>query len=645
MPNLNNMDTIIQDLEKVLKKDDRFFSEVGEILKNKVSELAFAYDEKLLASLHSNTKLRKQFFVELKDKNKLIFKVDDFVAFINRKEFLPDSFTKFKNRIGLQSNNEYLRDKGDVVLAFPYKDCVLEGGQDKDDQKRDEVFYNEVLAPDEIDRLFEPKVLTNFKKFDKSGEKSVSEITEQDNLIIKGNNLLALHSLKEKYKGKVKLIYIDPPYNTGGDSFGYNDKFNHSSWLVFMKNRLEVARDFLKEDGVIFVQCDDNEQAYLKVLMDEVFGIKNFISTVIDIVKPEGRRYGFIAQAHEYLLVYGKDLSKTKMYEMTSTDKKLPYKDDKGNFDIVGLRNRAVNFFNSTNRPNLYYPFYVNKNNVDDDGFMPVSTVQLDGYTEVLPSVVDGMQSVWRWGKEKAMAQSNEVVARTGSDGTIRIFKKDYSKTTMPTSFWQDKELITQKGTQQVDKLFDEKAFAFPKPEALLKRIIEISTKEGDIVLDYHLGSGTTSAVAHKMNRRWIGIEQMAYIETIAIERMKKTIKGEQGGVSKDVSWKGGGSFVFVELQEWNKQYIDNLEDAKTAKDVAKIYETLIKEPFFRYDVDLSQFDEKEFSKLSLDDQKKVLLKCLDKNHLYVNYCDINDATYKVSAEDKKLNKLFYAGN
>ncbi len=639
------MDTIIQDLEKVLKKDDRFFSEVGEILKNKVSELAFAYDEKLLASLHSNTKLRKQFFVELKDKNKLIFKVDDFVAFINRKEFLPDSFTKFKNRIGLQSNNEYLRDKGDVVLAFPYKDCVLEGGQDKDDQKRDEVFYNEVLAPDEIDRLFEPKVLTNFKKFDKSGEKSVSEITEQDNLIIKGNNLLALHSLKEKYKGKVKLIYIDPPYNTGGDSFGYNDKFNHSSWLVFMKNRLEVARDFLKEDGVIFVQCDDNEQAYLKVLMDEVFGIKNFISTVIDIVKPEGRRYGFIAQAHEYLLVYGKDLSKTKMYEMTSTDKKLPYKDDKGNFDIVGLRNRAVNFFNSTNRPNLYYPFYVNKNNVDDDGFMPVSTVQLDGYTEVLPSVVDGMQSVWRWGKEKAMAQSNEVVARTGSDGTIRIFKKDYSKTTMPTSFWQDKELITQKGTQQVDKLFDEKAFAFPKPEALLKRIIEISTKEGDIVLDYHLGSGTTSAVAHKMNRRWIGIEQMAYIETIAIERMKKTIKGEQGGVSKDVSWKGGGSFVFVELQEWNKQYIDNLEDAKTAKDVAKIYETLIKEPFFRYDVDLSQFDEKEFSKLSLDDQKKVLLKCLDKNHLYVNYCDINDATYKVSAEDKKLNKLFYAGN
>ncbi len=192
------METIIQDLEKVLKKDDRLFSEEGEILKNKVSELAFAYDEKLLALLHSNTKLRKQFFVELKDKNKLIFKVDDFVAFVNRKEFLPDSFTKFKNRIGLQSNGEYLRDKGDVVLAFPYKDCVLEGGQDKDDQKRDEVFYNEVLAPDEIDRLFEPKVLTNFKKFDKSGEKTVTEVTENDNLIIKGNNLLALHSLKDK---------------------------------------------------------------------------------------------------------------------------------------------------------------------------------------------------------------------------------------------------------------------------------------------------------------------------------------------------------------------------------------------------------------------------------------------------------------
>ena len=174
----------------------------------------------------------------------LVFDKVAFQSFVSNKQFLPDSYTAFKNKIGLTANHEYLTESKEVVLAWPYKDCVLEGGQTKEDQKRNEIFWNETLAPDEIDRLFAPKALTNFKKYDKDGEQEVENINLGDNLIIKGNNLLALHSLKKQYAGKVKLIYIDPPYNTGSDGFGYNDSFNHSTWLTFMRNRLGLLRSY-----------------------------------------------------------------------------------------------------------------------------------------------------------------------------------------------------------------------------------------------------------------------------------------------------------------------------------------------------------------------------------------------------------------
>ena len=160
----------------------------------------------------------------------------------------------------------------DIVIDFPHKDCILEGGMTKEDVGKEEIYYHKILAKEEIDTLLSPKVFTNIKKFDENGDHEVTELKETDNLIIKGNNLIALHSLKERFSGKVNLIYIDVPYNTGNDSFRYNDRFNHSTWLTFIKNRLEIARELLREDGSIFVQIDDNEDSYLKVLMDEVFG-------------------------------------------------------------------------------------------------------------------------------------------------------------------------------------------------------------------------------------------------------------------------------------------------------------------------------------------------------------------------------------
>ncbi len=269
MQNLQN--TLVE-----LLRDDSNYTSEGKLLKNKLTEDALKLETSLLKYLLKNDRLKKHFFIDVD--GTLVFDKDKFIQFVNDKEFLPDSYTSFRNKIGLlDEDGKYFSEKRDVVLAWPYKDCVLEGGQDKEDQKRNEIFYNEVLAPDEIDRLFDPKVLTNFKRYDKDGEhKDPDDLSQNDNLIIKGNNLLALHSLKRHYRGKVKLIYIDPPYNTGNDSFGYNDKFNHSTWLTFMKTRLLVAKELLSNNGVIFVHMDYNESHYCKILLDDIFGKDKF---------------------------------------------------------------------------------------------------------------------------------------------------------------------------------------------------------------------------------------------------------------------------------------------------------------------------------------------------------------------------------
>ena len=254
---------LFEHVKEVLSKNESFCKD-GKLFKNNVVEAALKLDAELLTILLKDDTTKKHFFTTVPDRTKggegvQVFDKVKFQQFVSNKQFLPDSYTAFKNKIGLTANGEYLTEANEVVLDFPYKDCVLEGGQTKEDQKRKEIFWNETLASDEIDRLFEPKVLNNWKKYDKKGEHVPTTVSNKDNLMIKGNNLLALHSLKTVYKGEVKLIYIDPPYNTGGDGFGYNDRFNHASWLVFVKNRLEVAKELLTHDGSIWINIDDDE--------------------------------------------------------------------------------------------------------------------------------------------------------------------------------------------------------------------------------------------------------------------------------------------------------------------------------------------------------------------------------------------------
>ena len=205
---------------------------------------------------------------------------------MEQKNYLNDSYTIYKNKVGLNIDGRYLKQRNEVALVWPFKDCVLEGGQSREEDQREEIFFNETLAQDEITQLLEPKILTNAKRYTVKGEKKLDKFNRNergiitDNIILKGNNLLGLHTLKEEFEGQIKLIYIDPPYNTGGDSFRYNDSFNHSSWLTFMKNRLEAGKRLLKDEGVILVQCDHHEVGYLNVLVDEVFGTENKIQQI-----------------------------------------------------------------------------------------------------------------------------------------------------------------------------------------------------------------------------------------------------------------------------------------------------------------------------------------------------------------------------
>ena len=658
------MQNLLDNLKNLLQKDKRLVSE-GEFFKNKVIELALKLDKDLIKLLLSDEKMKEVFFIEV-DKI-LIFDKDKFIKFVSNKQFLPDSYTAFKNKIGLiDGDGEFISQKKEVVLSWPYKDCVLEGGMTKEDQKRDEIFWNEILAPDEISHLLDPKVFTNAKRIDKDGEHNLDGFKTnengdiKDNLIIKGNNLLALHSLKKRFAGKVKLIYIDPPYNTGNDSFKYNDAFNHSSWLTFMKNRLEVAKDLLRDDGVIFTQCDDNEQAYLKVLMDEVFGRENFVNHVSVKVKSSA---GFktvnkgVMETSEYILIYAKNKKASvfnKIYRGTSYDTNYKYVvenpsetetnwkfssiDEKIKHEVdklksIELDKKILNTIilelkseYSLKNPDKVFRYTVIN---DDAGKETVNARDLSKKDDKIYKIETIKGDI------RYIHKGNQI---TFYQKKLKNIDEELQPSEQVTNIWTDIswEGIANEGAVKLKK--------GKKPEKLIKRILELSTQYGDVVLDFFAGTGTTCAVAHKMGRQYVGVEQLDYEENDAIVRLKNVIDGDQSGISKSVGWKGGGDFVYLELAKWNENFVEKIQKAKTKDELKKLWETMKEKAFLSYKVDIKTVDEnaKDFADLSIEDQKRFLLECLDKNHLYVNYSEIEDKEYGVSEEDKKLNREFY---
>ena len=392
------MQNLMNDLTKLFQKDERIFAE-GKLLKNKLTELAFKHDHPLIELLLSDDKAKAHFFIEkaVKKDKVLVFDKDKFISFVNNKEFLPDSFTSFKNKIGLMTNGDYLKEKDDVVLAWAYKDCVLEGGQDKEDQKRDEIFYNETLSPDEIDRLFEPKVLMNFKKYDSKGEHNITGFNTGDNLIIKGNNLLALHCLKQKFRGQVKLIYIDPPYNPDSKSntFSYNNKFNESTWLTFMKNRIEIAKMLLREDGVMIVAIDENEHLEMGLLLKEVF--RDYEIHCITIVhNPRGVQGTNFSYTHEYaFFVFPKN-------QKIICDRKI----DEEDIDWRNLRDNGGESLR-TDAKNCFYPIIVEDDEIVGFGdVMPTGqspkaqTVQQGNKLLIYPIDPENIERKWRYARQ-----------------------------------------------------------------------------------------------------------------------------------------------------------------------------------------------------------------------------------------------------
>lgn len=542
------------------------------------------------------TRYLELFFTQrkLNGREFLEFRAKEFLQFLTLR-VLGTSFTAFSNKIGLASDDKFIIKDEKVVLNFPFKDGVIKGAQSKDEDKTNEVFFNDILARDEIDILFSPKALQNFELitsnllFDNATIKSALQNTP--NLLIKGNNLLALHSLKKRKDiyGQVKLIYIDPPYNTGNDSFNYNDKFNHSAWLCFMKNRLEIAKEFLRDDGVIFVQCDDNEQAYLKVLMDEIFGRENFVRQIIWRI---GWVSGFkttahIVRNHDTILMYAKNIDTLQINKIYNS--KEDYQER----------------FNDENKRNIIAKMLdlnLNKEQAND----LMEYICNIGMPEKYP-----LESTWNCSIYDKL-NSIAIVSFSG---------------------------------EKISKMLKTTEFAGQKSEALLKRIIEISTQENDLVMDFFAGSGTTLAVAHKMKRRFVGIEQMDYVKNITKERLKKVVAGEQGGISKAVNFVGGGEFVYVELMPLNAVFKERIQASNDESELEQLYKDLQEKAFVDYRVDIKEMlKDKDFEALNLDEKKRILLSVLDSNMDYVPLSEIEDSEYGISSELVELNNAFFKG-
>lgn len=357
------------------------------------------------------------------------------------------------------------------------------------------------------------------------------------NMLIHGDNLIALQALQQDYAGKIKCIYIDPPYNTGSAFKQYDDSIEHSIWLSLMSQRLHLLRRLLADNGSVWINLDDTEAHYCKVMCDEIFGRQNFLADVIwekaDSPKMDAKLF---SSRHDHILVYAKNVSEFQLNKLE--DEKLPEHynktDENGRaYYLKPLRAMGVDGYREK-RPALYFPVEA------PDGEM------------VYPKNQDGSDSRWRWSREKVEKEKTRLEWVKGKKGWslyFRIYHED-SDGTPPETIWKCEDVGSNRTSKKENKdLFGSEAFDTPKPEALIKRILQVSTSEQDIVLDSFLGSGTTAAVAHKMNRQYIGIEMGTQCYDHCKVRLDKVISGEdQGGISKSVNWQGGGGYKFYEL-------------------------------------------------------------------------------------------------
>lgn len=639
------MQNLQNDLIDLLKDQENLIVD-GQLNKNKIIESVLKVEPQLLKLLLKNEKFKKHFFQDID--GILVFDKIAFQRFVNNKSFLPDSYTSFKNKIGLTINDgsvdNFITNRNDVTLVWPHKDCVLEGGQTKDEERRNEIFWNETLAPDSVDRLLSPKVLTNFKKISANGENSVSEISKNDNLIIKGNNLLSLASLLKIYREKIRVIYIDPPYNTGGggDTFSYNNNFKRSTWLTFMKNRLEIAKKLLTKNGVLITAIDDHEYASLRLLLEELFeGYTH--ETVVVNHHPQGSGGLNISATHEYAIFtipQGKQLIKGEYIEETEEEWSL-------------IKSGAGDDYYRIGRPNMFCAVYVNKQTREVMGIGeslkkddPYSTEDTsEGWARVYPIDGSGDERRWRYNRETLINLFNEGMIICSKKGNYSLkIKKQRKDVYKPVySNWTDKKYNAgPHGTALIKELLGEGKFSFPKSLYTVMDAIKsvVQDDKDAIILDYHGGSGTTAHAVLELNkmdggqRKFIICEQMDYIENITCKRVQKVIENNNEG-----------SFIYFELKKYNQIYIDKIQSAKEKNDLIGIWQEMDSSAFLSFQFDKKQFAERFeiFKDSSIELMKRTLIEILDKNQLYVNYSEIDDQTFQIGETDKKMNHKFYS--
>lgn len=657
---------VMKALHEVIQSlGDKYY--VGEkINKAKIIEDLDRYEEDLVRALMANDIVKKHYTKVIGDYT--LIEVNKLIETFEMNEYWLDSHTKYSKKIGLTVNGRFLDESTDVVLDFPYKDTVLKAGMskedvEKDDLKPDEPFYNEIIAAEEIDVMLDKKILVNAKRYTAEGIEEATDFdANKDNLILKGNNLLALHSLKNTYAEKIKLIYLDPPYNTKNDSFKYNDSFSRSTWLTFMKNRIEIAVELLADDGVIFVQCDDTEQAYLRVLLDELMGEDKFVTTIhvqmstTQGMKVRSAQLGNVVKNGEYIHVYSKDGHKNiainPLYDIREDYDSHYCHFIKEDGSITPLK--EIYDYSSPSDVNNKKPLTIQeayKKSNEFSEFVRTHLSEIVRFDKITGEDISdrlsygNFKKVVRDGKEylltlNSKGKMQQLLRLSDSWGKTDSYKEPEGLRKIRGDWWADFYLDMGNVTKEGDVLFPNGK----KPERLIKQIIHMTTNEGDIVLDFFGGSGTTAAVAHKMKRRYVILEQMDYIKENIVGRAYEVIKGDSTGISESVDWQGGGSFVYAELMEKSRGYIGIIEEAKSEENLLTIYELMKENVSIDFRADLLAVENLLKEPIALDDKKKILLKVIDKNQLYYNYSEIDDATVRdlISDSDYAFNQSFY---
>ena len=667
------MNNFKQHLKQILQADQRLwsFDDETELNQTLLIDLAEHYDENVLSLLFADELCKNKFFIKVGEY--YVFKSNDFQFFLEENK-VDNSYTKYKNRIGLSDGKRFLKDTKDVVLNFPFKDGILEGGQSTEEGqdkhyknvgtgyqpvhlKRKEIFFNEVLAADEIDRLTDEKALVNFKRFSKDvGIEHCSVRTDtkinrdqngtiKDNLIIKGNNYLALHSLKKQFTGKVKLIYIDPPYNTGGDAniFTYNNNFNHSTWLTFMKNRLEIGKQLLRDDGFIAIAIDHCELFYLGTLADEIFGRDNRLGIITVVHKPEGRQFSKgVNPTNEFMLWYSKNKHHSKLSTIPIDKEKLSdfnEEDENGKFkwiDYIRLGGGDANL--RTNKEENWYPVYVSKN------LSYISLEKRDDYYEIFPITDKGIERTWNNSKNKFLEDINfgniKVVKQNNN---LKILRKLRANQMIKTHWDKAKYNATRYGTQELNKLIGIGRFSYPKSLYTVLDTLKIMTNKDDIILDFHAGSGTTGHAVLALNkedggnRKFILVEQLDEHIDICIERNQKVLQKENID----------DSFIYCELAKWNEQAKEYILTCESLEELKTFFDEMVEKYFLNYNLKIKEFQDKvlqeeEFKKLLLQEQKQMFCTMLDNNQMYVCRSEMDDAKFGISERDREMTKEFY---